>query len=131
MNEFEKEKSGMEEFERELREAFARRPAPPSVKRRLEERGLLGRDGADRNRLDRKRRAAAQQPAFTWITWQKLAACLVLTAVLAGSVEWRMAEQRRKEEAAREQVLTALRITSHALNQMNARLAARHHSGED
>jgi len=115
MNEFEKEKSAMEEFESELREAFARRPAPPSLRRGLMER----------------RRAAARQRTFNWITWQKLAACLVLTAVLAGSVEWRMAEQRRKEEAAREQVLTALRITSHALNQMNARLAARHHSGED
>jgi len=114
MNEFEKEKSEIEGFERELRDAFARRPAPPSLKRGL---------------MDRRRRATTRQPAFSWITWQKLAACLVLTATLAGGVEWHVAEQRRKEEAAREQVLTALRITSHALNQMNARLAARRHSG--
>jgi len=123
MNEFEKEKSAMEEFESELREAFARRPAPPSLKRRLQERGLLDNGRRERNRPAR--------PENHWITWQKLAACLALTAVLAGGVEWHIAEQRRKEEAAREQVLTALRITSHALNQMNARLAARRHNGED
>jgi len=40
-------------------------------------------------------------------------------------VLWRQAEGRRKGELAREQVLTALRITNHALNEMNARLAAR------
>jgi hypothetical protein len=46
-------------------------------------------------------------------------------------VEWRIVEERRKEEAAREQVSTALRITSHALNQMNARLAARRRGTQD
>jgi hypothetical protein len=126
MNEFEKEKSEMEGFERELREAFARRPAPPSLKRALMERGQH-----DASRQDRRRRAAAGLPVFSWAVWQKLAACMALTAVLAGGVEWHMAEQRRKEEAAREQVLTALRITSHALNQMNARLASRRHNTEE
>jgi hypothetical protein len=116
MNEFEQEKLEMEGFERELRDAFGRRPAPPSLKRGL---------------MQRRRSAAAQRPVFNWSTWQKLAACLLLTATLAGGIEWHIAEQRRKEEAAREQVLTALRITSHALSQMNARLAARRHSGED
>jgi predicted type IV restriction endonuclease len=33
-------------------------------------------------------------------------------------------EERRKGEAAREQVLTALRITGHALDQINTQLAA-------
>ena len=37
---------------------------------------------------------------------------------------WRHADEVRKGEEARQQVLTALRITSHALNQMNAQLAA-------
>ena len=103
----------MDEFEQELRQAFERRPAPPGLKRRLQERGLM----------DKKRRQEVQRPFFTW---QRLAASVALTAVLAGGVERRMVEQRRKEELARQQVLTALRITSRALNQINARLAARH-----
>jgi hypothetical protein len=36
---------------------------------------------------------------------------------------WRKQEERRKGEAARLQVLTALRITGHALNHMNKQLA--------
>jgi hypothetical protein len=107
----------MDDFERELRQAFERRPAPPGLKRRLQERGLM----------DSQRRPQAQRP---FVTWQRLAASVALTAVLAGGVEWRIVEERRKEEAARQQVLTALRITSRALNQMNARLAARH-GGQD
>ena len=106
----------MDEFERELEQAFARRPAPPSLKRRLME----------RRRTERPRLVRTQRP---FVTWQRLAASLALTAVLAGSVQWRIAEQRRREEAAREQVFTALRVTSHALDRMNTRLAA-HRRGE-
>ncbi len=102
------------EFERELRQALARRPAPPSLKRRLME-----RRGTETRRL----------PQSAFLTWQRLAASLALIAVLAGSVEWRIVQQRRREEAARDQVLTALRITSHALDRMNTRLAA-HRRGE-
>lgn len=103
----------MDEFERELQQALSRRPAPPSLKRRL---------------MERRRATRVVRP---WVTWQRLAASLALTAVLAGGVEWRIVEERRKEEAAREQVLTALRITSHALNEMNARLAARRRGTQD
>ncbi len=103
----------MDEFERELQQAFSRRPAPPSLKRRL---------------MEKRRVKVAVRP---WVTWQRLAASLALTAVLAGGAEWRIADERRKEEAARDQVLTALRITSHALNEMNARLAARRHGTQD
>ena len=99
------------EFERELQQAFARRPAPPSLKRKL---------------MERRRR-----PQHAFVQWQRLAASLVLTAMLAGGLEWRIVEQRRKEEAARQEVLTALRITSHALNQMNTRLAAHRRGAED
>ena len=108
----------MDEFERELEEAFARRPAPPSLKRRLMQRRVV----------ELRKRAQAERPRFTW---QRLAASLVFTAILAGSVEWRIAEQRRREEAARQQVLTALRITSQALDRMNARLAARRRAAQD
>ncbi len=103
----------MDDFERELKQAFERRPAPPGFKRRLME----------------KRRAPQARQAGEWMTWQRMAAALILTAVLAGGVEWRIVEQRRREEAARQEVITALRITSLALNHMNARLAA-HHRGE-
>jgi hypothetical protein len=105
-------KAGPEdEFERELHLAFARRPAPPGLKRKLME----------------KRRATnvSRSPlAWQWVSWQRLAASLVLTAALAGGMAWRNREERRKEDAAREQVMTALRITSRALNQMNNRLAS-------
>ncbi len=108
----------MDEFERELEQAFARRPAPPSLKRRLmERRGIQG-----------PRPIQAQRPVFNW---QRLAASLLLSAILAGGVEWRIAQQRRREEATREQVFTALRITSQALERMNTRLAARHRGAQD
>jgi hypothetical protein len=103
----------MDEFESEMRQAFERRPAPPGLKRRLME----------------KRRT--RKPYDSFFTWQRLAASLALTAILAGGLQWRNVEERRKEEEAREQVMTALRITSHALNQMNARLAARRRGSQD
>ena len=96
----------MEEFEQELRQAFERRPAPPSLKRKL---------------MEKRRAQRRPRPAVVW----QLAAVLALAAVLGGAMEWRhQEEERRKGEAAREQVLTALRITSHALDQVNTRLAA-------
>jgi hypothetical protein len=98
----------MDEFEQQLRKAFVRQPAPPSLKRRLV---------ASRRALEPRSRA---------VLWQRLAAVLVLTALLGGGFAWRQAEQQRKGEAARQQVLTALRITGHALDHMNQQLAAHH-----
>jgi hypothetical protein len=103
----------MDDFERELQQAFARRPAPPSLKRRV---------------LERRRRPQLLPP---FLNWQRLAASIALTAVLAGGVEWRIVEERRKEDVARRQVLMALRITGHALNQMNAKLAAHSRGAQD
>ena len=113
----------MDEFERELNEAFARRPAPPSLKRRLIER-----------RAAEARRQSKSEHAWLvskQLAWQQLAAALLLAALVTGGVEWRIALERRREEAARQQVLTALRITSHALDRMNARLTARRHQPQD
>jgi hypothetical protein len=106
----------MEDFENELRQALVRRAAPPSLKRKvLEQRGRL--------RTQRMRVRAA--------IWQRLAASLALAAVLGGGFAWRNREERRKGEAAREQVLTALRITAHALNQVNEGLASHDSTGQE
>jgi hypothetical protein len=102
-----------DDFERELRQAFERRPAPPGLKRRLME----------------KRRARKGQ--LLYFPWQRLAAAFVLVAVLGAGAGLRYREERQKEEIAREQVLTALRITNHALNQVNVKLAAHHHAAQD
>ncbi|MGD0729906.1 MAG: hypothetical protein ABR956_01495 [Terracidiphilus sp.] len=96
----------MDEFEREMRHALERRPAPPGLKRRL-----MKRRGAQRT----------HRPSGLW---RRLAACLALVSVAAGGALWRNAEQRRKGEAARQQVMTALRITGHALGEMNKQMAA-------
>ncbi|MGA8743627.1 MAG: hypothetical protein WB561_20715 [Terracidiphilus sp.] len=57
--------------------------------------------------------------------WQRLAASVLLVGVIVGGYSWRQVEDRRKGEEAKQQVLTALRITNRALNDMNRRLAAR------
>lgn len=100
----------MEDFEKVLRQALERRPAPPSLKRRL---------------MERRRKNA---PAGHGFLWQKIAAAFVLTAMLGGGVAWHQQAEQRKGEAARQQVLTALRITNHALDHMNSQLAARGHA---
>jgi hypothetical protein len=102
----------MEEFEQELRQAFVRRPAPPSLKRKL-----MARRADQRHTRHRQNHIQL---------WQRLAASLVLVALLGGAAEWDRhdREERRQGEAARQQVLTALRITGHALDRMNTQLAA-------
>jgi hypothetical protein len=103
-------------FERELHQAFERRPAPPSLKRRLME------------KRNRKRRQFLPTHSVVWL---RLAACLVLAALIGGGVAWRRADEVRKGEAARQQVFTALRITNHALNEVNAQLAAHSRSEQE
>jgi hypothetical protein len=111
----------MEDFERDLRQAFERRPAPPGLKRKLMEK----RRAHGSHRPDRPHRPSH------FVLWQRLAASLALVAVLGGAAAWRNVEERRKGEEARRQVLTALRITSHALNQMNAQLAAHDRAAQE
>jgi hypothetical protein len=100
----------MEEFEKELRQAFERRPAPPRLKRKLMEEVL------------RRREAGLRRP-FVW--WPRLAAVVAAVIIVTGAVLWRQAQERREGEAVRRQVLTAFRITTRALHEMNTRLAAR------
>jgi hypothetical protein len=105
----------IDEFERELQEAFERRPAPPGLKRKVMERRRWGR---------------AQRTHSHAVLWQRLAASIVLAGLLGGALAWRHADEVRRGEDARRQVLTALRITNHALNEVNARLTTRSRSDE-
>ncbi len=99
-----------DEFEQELRQAFERRPAPSRLKRQVMEEV-------------RKRHAPKQRFPAMWL--QRLAAGVVLAGVVSGTFVWRrQLDERRRGEEARRQVLTAFRITGHALNEMNSRLAA-------
>jgi hypothetical protein len=58
--------------------------------------------------------------------WQRLAASLILVAVVSSAAEWvrHEREEHRQGEAARQQVLTALHITGHALDHLNTQLTA-------
>lgn len=105
----------MEDFEQELKQALERRPAPP---------GLKARVMARRNvRMMESRRTHS-------VVWMRLAASLLIVALLAAGIDWRVrrVEEQRKGEVARQQVLTALRITGHALDQVQSRLAAHDHA---
>lgn len=102
----------LDSFERELKQALERRPAPPSLKRRVME-----------------RRAQRRRPQS--VIWMRLAATLLIVALLGGGLRWGLQEreERRQGEEARRQVMTALRITGHALDQVSTKLAA-HRGGE-
>lgn len=100
----------MDELERELRQSLLRRPAPPNLKRRV---------------MDARKRRNTERIHFRAAMWQRLAAGVVLAGALGGGLAWRHIDEQRKGEAARQEVMTALKITNRALNEMNARLAAR------
>ena len=104
----------MDPFEKELKESLERRPAPPSLKRRLME--------------QRGRRQIAMRHSHI-LMWQRMAASLALAAVLGAAADWEVhkVQDRRKGEEARRQVMVALRITGHALNEVNSRLASHDH----
>ena len=97
----------LQDFERKLRMAIVRREAPLGLKSRV---------------LAQARERRQAQRGRLWI-WQRVAATLVVAAVLGGFVEYRHIEEQRKGEAAREQVLTALRITSKTMNRVQEKLA--------
>ena len=105
----------IDDFEQELRQAMMRRPAPPSLKRKI---------------LERRVRQNTESLHARMLMWQRLAASIVLAAVVGGAYLWHNAEQRRKGEEARQQVLTAIRITSRALQQMNEQLAEHNRTDE-
>ena len=100
----------MNEWENGLRRALERKPAPPSLKRKVMQR---------RDALHVERRHSR----MVW--WRRLAVAGTLAGVLAGVLVWRHTEEQRRGEAVRREVMVALRITSRALNQMQLQLQAR------
>jgi len=109
-------------FEEELKQALERRPAPPGLKRKIMER-----------RAERHTRRPWFAVAHVGL-WMKVAATLVIIAILGGGgLEWRSrkVEEQRRGEAARQQVLTALRITGHALDKVQTRLTEHDRDSEE
>jgi hypothetical protein len=108
------------EFERKLRFALQHRAAPPGLKQRV---------------LARARERRQAQHGRWWML-QRIAASAVLAAIFGGFAVYRQVEERalerRKGEEARQQVLTALRITNRTLDRVsdrvNERLAENNHS---
>jgi len=97
----------LREFEGKLRSAMQRRAAPLGLKSRV---------------LARAREQRQAQHTRWWM-WQRVTAVLVLAAAVGGIAEYRHVEEVRRGEAARAQVLTALRITSKTLNRVQEKLS--------
>jgi len=98
----------IDDVERELRQGMLRLPAPPGLKRKI---------------MARKRALDAERTHRRVVFWQRLAASIVLCGAVGGGVTWHNIQERRKGEAASQQVMVALRIAGRALDQMNAQLA--------
>ena len=103
----ERDEMELAEFERQLHQAMQRRTAPIGLKQRV---------------LARARERLHSQRGRLWML-QRVAASAVLAAVFGGFAAYHQAEERRKGEEAREQVLTAMRITNKTLNRVSNRLA--------
>ena len=103
----------MADFEGMLREAMQRQEAPLGLKQRVLAKA-------------RERRRAEQRPWWRVWMWQRVAASAVLAMAVGGFVVYQQhekrAEEQRRGEEAREQVMTAFRITSKALGRVNERL---------
>jgi hypothetical protein len=106
-----------DDFENELRDSLKREPAPASLKRKVME----GRQ--NRAQIHLSRASARQRSRMIW--FERIAASLVLAGVAGGAVVGHFAIERRKGEEAKQQVFTALRVTNHALQVMNAQLQER------
>jgi hypothetical protein len=95
------------EFEGKLRLAMRHQQAPLGMKQRVLARA----------------RARRQASHGRWWMLQRVAASALLAAVFGGAAVYHKVEERRKGEQAREQVLTALRITGKTLDRVQERLS--------
>jgi hypothetical protein len=97
------------EFEQKLHRAMQRREAPIGLKQRV---------------LARARERRQTQRGRWWML-QRVAASVVLAAACGGYALYHQhAEEQRKGEEARQQVLTAMRITNRTLDRVSTRLAS-------
>lgn len=105
-------------FERELKQALERRPAPPGLKARI----LAAR-------WERRKESRHSHS----VVWMRLAASLLIVAIIGGAIRWnyQRIEERRRGELARQQVFTALRVTAHAINLVQERLSAHNNGNGD
>ena len=112
------ENQEMADFEGMLRDAMQRQDAPLGLEQRV-----LARV--------RERRRAEQRPWWRIHMVQRVAASVVLAVVLGGGLVYQQHEKRveeqRKGEEAKEQVMTAFRITTRTLGRVNERLAVSSH----
>jgi hypothetical protein len=99
----------LDDFESELQAALARVAAPTELKRKV------------MNRLWEQ--AWTAQRRMMW--FERIAASLVVVAVIGGAVVSRNAIEKRRGEEAKRQVFTALRIANRALEEMNVQLQER------
>ncbi len=99
----------LEELERKLRLALRHRKAPAGLKNRV---------------LTLASERRRQRHGRGWML-QRVAASILLAAMAGGFVAYRQVEERRKGEAAREQVMTALRITNKTLSRVSDRVSER------
>lgn len=105
----------IDDFERELREELAARPAPEGFAARVMARA------AEREH----RRGWFRQPALQWATAFALAA-----AMTAGAGVEHAREQRAKGEKARAEVMLALRITGQTLRDVQRKIDNQTGNGE-
>ena len=97
------------EFEQRLHRAMQRREAPIGLKQRV---------------LARARERRQAQRGRWWML-QRVAASVVLAAACGGFALYHQhEEEQRKGEEARQQVLTAMRITNRTLDRVSTRLAS-------
>ncbi|WP_263350485.1 hypothetical protein [Acidicapsa acidisoli] len=98
------------DFERKLRIALQHRDAPPGMKQRV---------------LARARERRQGQHGRWWML-QRIAASALLAAVFGGFAVYKQVEERnlerRKGEEARQQVMTAFRITHQTLERVGDRV---------
>ena len=97
-----------QEFERALKQAMRRRDAPLGLKQRV-----MAGAGA-RRRVERERGRG-------WML-QRIAASALLAVLFGGFAAYKQFEERKRGEEAREQVMTALRITNRALDRVGDKL---------